>query len=107
MDHYILLLRYLSNHTHFITNGYKRFSKGQLGRSKATCSFMNRYSCIAAAHKKPDSYGGSMMVEIYWELITFCSVPEGKQEIKGLPAAFHCSEDPHERRNSVFSNNVS
>ena len=27
MDHYILLLNYLSNHLHFITNGFKRFSK--------------------------------------------------------------------------------
>ena len=27
MDHYILLLKHLSNHMHFITNGYKRFSK--------------------------------------------------------------------------------
>ena len=30
VDHYILLLKYLSNHMHFITNGYKH---------KATCSF--------------------------------------------------------------------
>ena len=27
VDHCILLLNYLSNHMHFITNGYKRFSK--------------------------------------------------------------------------------
>ena len=27
MDHYILLLSKLSNHMHFITNGFKRFSK--------------------------------------------------------------------------------
>ena len=27
MDHYILLLKYLSNHMHFIANGYKRFSE--------------------------------------------------------------------------------
>ena len=27
VDHYILLLKHLSNHMHFITNGYKRFSK--------------------------------------------------------------------------------
>ena len=27
MDHCILLLKHLSNHMHFITNGYKRFSK--------------------------------------------------------------------------------
>ena len=27
MDHCILLLNHLSNHMHFITNGYKRFSK--------------------------------------------------------------------------------
>ena len=27
VDHYILLLNYLSNRMHFITNGYKRFSK--------------------------------------------------------------------------------
>ena len=27
MDHYILLWKYLSNHMHFITNGFKRFSK--------------------------------------------------------------------------------
>ena len=27
MDHFILLVKYLSNHMHFITNGYKHFSK--------------------------------------------------------------------------------
>ena len=27
VDHYILLLKYLSNHMHFKTNGYKRFPK--------------------------------------------------------------------------------
>ena len=27
VDHCILLLKHLSNHMHFITNGYKRFSK--------------------------------------------------------------------------------
>ena len=27
MDHFIPLLKYLSNHMHFITNGYKCFSK--------------------------------------------------------------------------------
>ena len=27
VDQYILLLKYLSNHMRFITNGYKRFSK--------------------------------------------------------------------------------
>ena len=25
VDHYILLLKHLSNHMHFITNGFKRF----------------------------------------------------------------------------------
>ena len=27
VDHYTLLLKYLSNHMHFITNGYKYFLK--------------------------------------------------------------------------------
>ena len=27
VDHYILLLKYLSNHMHFVINVYKRFSK--------------------------------------------------------------------------------
>ena len=27
MDHYIILFNYLSNHLHFITNGFKHFSK--------------------------------------------------------------------------------
>ena len=39
VDHCILLLQHLSNHMHFITNGYKRFFIDQLDRSKATCSF--------------------------------------------------------------------
>ena len=30
---------HLPKHMHFITNGYKRFPKKQLNRSKATCSF--------------------------------------------------------------------
>ena len=39
IDHCILLLKHLSNHMHFITNGYRTLFKDQLDRSKATCSF--------------------------------------------------------------------
>ena len=34
-----ILLKHLSNHMHFITNGYKMLFIDQLVRSKATCSF--------------------------------------------------------------------
>ena len=43
VDHCILLLKYMSNHMHFITNGYKRFSFDQLVRSKATYFFKPYY----------------------------------------------------------------
>ena len=39
VDHYILLLKHLSNDIHFITNGFERFFIDQLVRSKTTCSF--------------------------------------------------------------------
>ena len=42
LDHYILLLNYLSNHMHFLTNGFKRFSKTNL---------TNRRPCVPLISK--------------------------------------------------------
>ena len=39
VDHYILLLKHLSNHMHFKTNSFRTFFLDQLARSKSTCSF--------------------------------------------------------------------
>ena len=49
MDHYVLLLKHLSNQTyymHFIRNGLKCFFKDQLARSKATCPFNERFLSV-------------------------------------------------------------
>ena len=52
MDHYILLLKHLSNHIHFITNSFKGFFIDQLVRSKATCSFKLKLNMhLRRAHK--------------------------------------------------------
>ena len=42
----------LSNHMHFITNGFKRIFKDQLDRSKETCSFIFHHF----AFEKPNTY---------------------------------------------------
>ena len=39
VDHCILLLKHLSTHMHFITNGYRMLFKDQFDRSKATFFF--------------------------------------------------------------------
>ena len=48
---------------HFITNGFKRFSKGQLDRSKATCSFKkNLYSLI---RNELDEFGQQIFYDVW------------------------------------------
>ena len=47
VDHYILLLKHLSNQIHFITNGYKCFSKTNLTDPRQRVPLIDRtlYLC--------------------------------------------------------------
>ena len=48
VNHYILILKYLSNHLHFITNGFKRFSTRPIQGNVFLC----QNSCISFAKLK-------------------------------------------------------
>ena len=51
MDRYILLLKHLSDHMYFLTNGFQTLFIDQLARSKATCPFKIFVENILYPHK--------------------------------------------------------